>query len=262
MIRRLLAVAAIFVCVTSPLSAQSLDDLVEKAKFIFAGDVVKLNASTLPTVPATPKTAVVRVTDVLTGDELLTALVGQEITVEMLQPAVVEKTVFFTNVVVYGNSVEVVELAHQPVGDGGAAAMRARIAEALRRNKERGLLARIQNAERVVAGKVDSVRRTGNAQRRSEHDPMWATAVIKVSSVLKGLREEQVEVLFPTSNDEMWVDAPRFAQGQSGVWILRRERHERGVPRPIGVLTALQPGDFQPLSELARLRDLIAGKQR
>ena len=255
-------VAAILICVASSLSAQSFDDLVEKAKFIFAGDVVKLGATTLPTVPATPKTAVVRVTDVLTGDEILTALVGQQITVEMLQPAVVEKTVFFTNVAVYGDSVEVVELAHQPLDEGGPAAVRIKIAAALTRNKDRGLLARITNAERVIAGRVESVRRTGNSQRRSEHDPLWATAVIKVSSVLKGLQGEQVEVLFPTSNDEMWVEAPRFTQGQSGVWILRRERHDRGLPRAIGALTALQPGDFQPLSELGRLRDLITGKQR
>ena len=90
---------------------------------------------------------------------------------------------------------------------------------------------------------------------------MWATAVIKVSSVLKGMGEDQVEVMFPTSRDEMWAEAPRFAAGDTGIWILRRGKQERGMPRPTGALTALGAGDFQSVSELSRLRDLIAGRR-
>jgi hypothetical protein len=261
MLPRLFHITMVTVCLAAPLHAQSFDDLVDKAKFIFVGDVVRLNATTMPTVRATPKTAVVRISDVLTGEDLFGGFRGEEITIEMLQPDVLEKTVFFSNVAVYGNSVEVVELGHQALGDDDGAAVRAKLAAALKRIAEKAILLRINMADRVIAGRVESVRRVGNAQRRSEHDPLWAVATVRVSSVLKGIREEQVEIMFPTSNDELWTDAPHFKVGDSGVWILRRERHERGLPRPIGALTALAPGDFRSMAELSRLRDLLAGRR-
>ena len=243
------------------LGAQSLDGMVAKAKFIFTGDVMRLNASTLPTVPPTPKLAVVRITDVLSGEELFGAFPGEEITVEMLEPAELKKTVFFTNVAVYGNSLEVIELGHLPMGDDGVAEIRAKLAAARKRVAEQAILARMNTADRVIAGKVESVRRLGNAQRRSEHAPLWAIAVINVSSVLKGGGDDRVEVMFPTSRDELWAEAPHFEKGESGVWILRRGKHERGLSRPTGALTALAPGDFQPMSELSRLRALIGGRR-
>lgn len=261
MLPRALRVSLFALCLALPLRAQTFDELVEKAKFVFVGDIVRLGATTMPTVPATPKTAVVRISDVLTGEDLFGAFEGEEITIEMLQPAKLEKTVFFTNVAVYGNSVEVVEVGHESVSEEQLAALPARIAAALKRVAEQAILARMNGADRVIAGRVESVRRVGNAQRRSEHDPLWAMAVIKVSSVLKGSREETVEVLFPTSGDELWVEAPRFKPGDIGVWILRRGKHERGVPRPIGALTALAPGDFRSIGELSRLRELLARRR-
>jgi hypothetical protein len=60
----------------------------------------------------------------------------------------------------------------------------------------------------------------------------------------------------------MWIDSPKFEAGQSGIWILQRKQKERGWPlmREPG-LTALDPLDFQPQSQLDRVRELL-GRQR
>lgn len=223
------------VCLAVPLQAQpaDFDELVKKARFIFIGDVVRLGSSTMPTIPPTAQTAVVRVRKVLTGEELLGGFEGREITVVMLQPSRLERAAFFTNVTVYGESLAVEEVA--PGRAGASETLASEIAAARRRNADRELEARKSSAALIVSGRVVEVR-VPTGRPRSEHDPMWGVAVVQVERVLKGEAGALVEVVFPTSNDEMWRRAPKFTPGDAGVWILHR--HEQGW-------TALDPRDFQ-----------------
>jgi hypothetical protein len=84
--------------------------------------------------------------------------------------------------------------------------------------------------------------------------------VVKVHEVLKGKAPDQgIAVLFPTSLDELWIDSPKFAPGQTGVLILQRNQQEKGwsVLRVPG-LTALDPLDVQPVEMLDAIRRIIA----
>jgi hypothetical protein len=105
-------------------------------------------------------------------------------------------------------------------------------------------------AVRVVYGRVDRVVDSSAVDPRdSEHNPQWQVATIRVRETLKGSPASTVDVWFPASRDVMWVDAPRFAAGQEGIWILQSG--------PLaGRLTALGRWDFQPAAELPRLRRL------
>jgi len=234
----------------------SFDDLVRMAHFIFVGDVVKLGATTMPSVAPSANTAVVHITDVLTLEPMFGAFRGRDITVELREPQRFEKTLFFTNIAVYGKSLDAVELAHQPAERSGDA-LRGDIRAAEQRNVDRAVRDRVARAEIVVSGTVTDVRPL-KAVPQSEHDPLWAVALVRVDAFLKGQGPSELEILFPTSNDEMWMESPKFKPGDSGVWILQRDQKEKGFPRLRRPgLTALDPLDFQPRSALPRLRTLV-----
>jgi hypothetical protein len=253
----------IAIILTFPLYAQqpSLDDLVRTAHFIFIGDVVKLGSTTMPSVAPSANTAVVRVQDVLTLEPMFGAFRGRDITVELRDPQRFEKTLFFTNIAVYGTSLDAIEIAHQS-SDGSAEAARSAIRAAEERNLDRAISARMARAEIVASGHVIDVRGVQKRMPDSEHDPMWAVALVKVDAFLKGEGPSTLEVLFPASRDEMWIDSPKFKPGDTGVWLLQRNQQEKGFPKMrLAGLTALDPLDVQPLAALAHLRELL-GRQR
>jgi hypothetical protein len=245
-----------------PAEAQerSLDDLVQGAHFIFIGDVVKLGSSNMSSVTPTVRTAVVRVAEVLTLEPMFGGFRGREITVELLQPERLEQTLFFTNIGVYGSSLEAIEVAHQSA-ERGADTIRRDIRAAEERNVDRAIVQRIARAAVVAAGKVTEVAPLQRSMPQSEHDPLWAIAFVTVGTYLKGDGPNTLQVLFPTSTDEVWIDSPKFKPGDDGVWILQRDQQEKGFPklrRP--GLTALDPLDFQPIAALPHLRELLQQK--
>jgi len=125
--------ALIAIILTFPLHAQqSLDDLVRTAHFIFIGDVVKLGSTTMRSVAPSAKTAVARVQDVLTLEPMFGDFRGRDITVELRDPQRLEKTLFFTNIAVYGTSLDAIEVAHQSTDSADRARSEIRAAE--RRN--------------------------------------------------------------------------------------------------------------------------------
>lgn len=217
--RRWISVVLV-VWVAVSLQAQELDALVERAKFIFVGEVVKLGSSNLPSVAPSASTAVVRVRKVLTGEALLGGFAGREITVTMQQPSRLADAVFFTNVVVYGDTLAAEEVAPASAGEVPD------IAAAQRRNAERALEAKKARAAVIVTGRVIEVRPL-QTRPMTEHDPLWAVAVVQVGKVLKGSAGPTVEILFAASHDEMWRKSPKFAVGDTGTFIL--VRGERGL---------------------------------
>jgi len=53
----------------------------------------------------------------------------------------------------------------------------------------------------------------------------------------------------------MWHKSPKFAEGQTGVWLLHR--NQSSLPAVKDQLTALNPLDFQDQTQLEHLRALI-----
>jgi hypothetical protein len=143
--------------------------------------------------------------------------------------------------------------------------MRKEFDEARLRLADESLQLRINLAQLVIVGKVEKTApapKHGARTPITEHDPDWWEAVIKVESVEKGQHKGPATILFPKSVDVAWSQSPKFQPGQDGIWILQRDQKERGWPvlrRP--GLTALDPLDYQPPSELDRIRGFLTRKR-
>jgi hypothetical protein len=251
----------------TPAQTQNAESLARQARYIFRGKVEKLRASNLKALPATDKTAVVLVREVLSAPPTLNNFTGQRITVQLAKadsPRAGQEAIFFTNGWLYGETLAVIEVAHLSprlkTDD-----VRKQIGGVRDRMNDEKLSSRIDKAELVIVGRVtsaqplDSVDTQREGPRRSEHYPEWWQATIEVESFDKGQSPtREVVILFPNSMDEMWLLSPKFKPGDSGVWILQRNQTERGFPifRKPG-LTALDVLDFRPLAERDRVRRLI-----
>jgi hypothetical protein len=246
-------------------TASPLEALVSNSRFIFRGTIARLRAGTMPAVPISDNTAIVRVDEVLQAPSMFADQNGRDITVQLADGSrrnrEGQQAVFFTNGWLYGDSIAVVEVGRLPPKQGGAR-LRQQIADANRHIAEQALMDRIDPTALIVAGRVVESRPAPEQERRgpiTEHDPDWWEAIIQVESVEKGSYPETfLPILFPNSTDEMWIDAPKFRQGDEGVWLLRQDQQEKGWPttRRSGY-TALNPRDFQPTHRLEQLRALI-----
>src|SRR5262249_44991417 len=150
--------------------------------------------------------------------ETLAGFKGKEITVRLRQPnsaTVGEQAVFYTNGWIYGQGLAVVEVGRADAARANQ--LRPQITAALEKNRDKDLQERLARADLVVAGKVTATRPHGqtDATPQSEHDPQWWEATVAVDApVLRGNAGATVTVLFPSSKDEMWTDAPKFQPGQ------------------------------------------------
>jgi len=229
-----------------------------KANFVFEGTIKKLNAATMPEVPLSNRTGIVRIDKVIDGPPDLTGFLGQEITVELssTRPARAgQRMLFHTTGWIFGASVAVRSLREESI-EVGAAERRAPAAQP----------AHSSQADVVVSGKVIDVRTPadkGASRQRTtklpspitEHDPVWHEAVIQVKDVLKGQKTaKQVTVRFPDSSDVMFHDVPKFEVGQEGYFMLHKREAMKSAGRTqksksADTYFALDAEDFQPFEK-------------
>ncbi|HEY6254153.1 MAG TPA: hypothetical protein VI685_29725 [Candidatus Angelobacter sp.] len=247
-----------------------INEYVRDSQFVIAGRVEKTGATTMSIVPAAPNTGVFKIDQILHGPSVLSGFAGKEITVIFQESGTVnagESAVIFATSWLYGESLAVIEVGRTELRE----IMRDEINDAYRRLDDERLLERIVAAELVIAGKVvKSEPAPEEIQRRmpiTEHTPLWWVAEIQVAAVLKGHHEsKRIIIVFPSSTDVTWHDAPKFKTGDAGIWILQRNQQERGWPMMrVEGLTALHPLDFQPPERRSHVQALIrrgSGKER
>jgi len=259
--------------------ATKLSAQAKEARFVFKGTVQKLKAATMREVTADARTAVVRVDEVIHAPEVLSQYAGQDITVIVSGNKKLKKgqqSVFYTNGVLFGDSVAVESVDHQDL-DKMASAMAVASADPVKNLTNRDVQQRFESADVVVSGRVISVRMpsdlvaarathgaNGNSNGAvSEHDPDWRIGEIQVDQVHKGNhRGKTAEVRFPSSSDVMWHDAPKFRTGQEGFFILHKSARETVAARHAptqdpGEYVAFHSADFQPFDEADAIRNLI-----
>ena len=246
------------------MASDAVPRLLEQSQWVIEGTVQKVGASTMSEVPASANTFVVKVDGIIHGPPEFADHRGREITLYSESPqglAVKRSAVFFTRSWLYGQSLAVIEVGRIPKGRGETVARNVKAAE--QAHADRRLAERIAKASLVVAGEVADTKQGPELKQpiETEHHPEWATAVFKVGDVLKGQpRGSTVDVVYPKSLDELWIDSPKLEPGTTGILILQRNQKEKGwtVMRVPG-LTALDPLDHQPLEELDRVRRLAEG---
>lgn len=250
----LLSVVALTFCLTTLSAAQvDNDEAARQSTFIFRGTITHLRSTTMPEVAASGNTIVVKVEEVMQAPPFLSNAVGKEITIYTPNPegtSIGGEAIFFTRGWMIGDGIAVQEISRQDARISSVAPTRVAAASQTARNQE--LLERIKGADLVIFGRVTSVRPSPDQiQLITEHDPQWQEAVVEISETLRGSSpQKSVRVLYPGSQDVMWVGVPRFKPGQEGILVLRRWQKTEAY-------TALDPLDFQPRDQLDRIKGLI-----
>lgn len=260
-------------------TGSSPDALAQEARFVFKGTVQKLKAATMREVQVTERTAVVRVDEVIQAPEALSHYAGQNITVQLAGKKKFKKgqqAVFYTNGLLFGESVAVQAIDHHDI-EKLPAALAVASGEPTKNLAARDIQARFSSADVIVSGRVTSVRVPSDVVAAkaagavdptavghiSEHYPDWRIGEIQVDQVHKGSHKAKTaEVRFPNSQDVMWHDAPKFHAGQEGFFILHKSEKEKVAAKAAptedaGEYVALNAVDFQPFDESGGIRNLI-----
>jgi hypothetical protein len=234
--------------------------MVRQSGFTFEGTVVATGQST-PTVPREDATMVVRVDKVLEALPPLGDAPGLEVTVRgtSAQPMKVgEHAIFFTYLYTAGKTLGLQEVGALPGEAAATDGARARILQARVQIEDQAIAARLRTASLVVLGVVVDPRPADPAHARdSEHDPMWWRAPIKVEAVLAGpAQRAPVIATFASSDDTVWVTAPKLRAGQRGVFLLQPPARLPDGFRADGAFV-LDPLDVRPPEEAQRIRGLL-----
>lgn len=227
----------------------SVSRLSRQSRFVFTGTVEREGSSSLALLPGTRMTAVVRIERIHHAAPALRNQTGQEVTIlfaEGATPVVAhQRSVFFTNPVLYGETLGVREIGHIEAPNDLEALhdLVARMNEEGRDNEVRRHLA---SADAVVFGRVIGRRPADpSAVPASEHDPQWHIATIRVIRSLKGDLDGEIDVRYPSSRDIRWYRVPKPEEGQEGVFVLHRDGQRAGDVE----LALVDPDDLLPVGE-------------
>jgi hypothetical protein len=229
---------------------------VRRSGFIFQGTVKAIGESTASIVRE-QNTAVVSVDRVLESLPPAGNQTGRDVTVRLRRPGEMrpgQKATFFTYVYAGGTSLGLEEVGILPAEDPRS--LEDRIRAARQTLADEALKARLQSADLVVVGVVGDPRPTDDALNpRSEHDPLWWRASIRVTSFEKGRASTaQVAVNFATNFDYLWALAPKLKAGETGIFLLHSDREKQYRVSGYFLIDQL---DALPTSELERVRRLL-----
>jgi hypothetical protein len=239
-----------------------LDAQVRMAPFIFTGRILKPEGSTVAQVAGQAGVGVVRVDAVLRSPAVLGQLEGRSITLRFADGKPTKpgtRAMFFASSWVYAEGLAVVEVGRAAVPKD-IRQTRALITAAELRVSDEPLLQRLRQALLVVTGRVELTRQppVDESHARSEHDPLWQIAEIAVERTEKGaLREPRLEVSFPSSLDEYWLDVAKLVPGQKGIFILHKEANKKRTKFPAPAPALMHALDFQPTNQIERVRLLL-----
>jgi hypothetical protein len=251
--------------------------LVKQSSIIFTGTVSQLAATSFAGVPKSAQTIVVRVDSVLKKPAAVSLKKGDNVTVEVKDPAAFQEgtqATFYTDGWMFGSGVAVKELGHEIVPSSGTAGAAGTgqtiIAQVQQEINDEDLQRRVATADFVVVGRITDVHQwtvpksIAARYRTSEHSADWHEAVLQIQSILKGpkVKGNKMIVRFPQSRDVAWVSAPKFEKKQQGIFILKKDQVSGDATASLSgytvdAYTCLTPGDWLPMSEEARVRSLL-----
>lgn len=261
---------------TLPNSATSQDRTItqKQASIIFRGTVEKKGEVSFKGVPASNRTVVVLVEQVIQKPPAVSFSEGDRVTVDALNAAALSTGstyIFYANGWIYGAGVAVREIGHEtfPAHAAEKAATQSGANRTQNEISDSELRSSLEVADTVVIGTVSAVHpwnppvAVATRPRISEHAAKWQEAIIKVETTLKGAPEvHEVVVRFPGTWDLAWASIPKLLPGQSGTFILQKDRIT-GAPmatlqnKSVSALTALKAADVLPVSEAPRVRSLL-----
>jgi len=269
--------ASLFASNSLPQATNNPAALAKQSSITFVGTVSQLAATSLAAVPKSSQTIVVRVDSVLKKPVAVSLKKGDTVTVEVKDPAAFQEgtqATFYTEGWIFGSGIAVKELGHAapPTGGtpGAAETSEKPVVQDPSQITDQDLQRLLSSCDFVVIGRVTDVHQwvipksAAPRYRTSEHSANWQEAVLQVQSVLKGpkVKKNKIVLRFPLSRDVAWVNAPKFENGQQGIFILRKDELSGASVGgyKADVYTCLNPGDWLPMIEEARVRSLLKNR--
>jgi hypothetical protein len=237
--------------------AESVTRMARDARFIFTGTVETPAASSVGILAGNPNSKVVLVEHVHRAAPTLQGQAGQRVTVLLAEETGASgRRVFFTNPMLYGETVAVKELGSVEAPEA-TDEVHSLITALSEETKTEELRQHLASAEAVLHARVLSRHRVSQATAAtaSEHDPDWWAAVIHVITSLKGGHEGDIAVRYPHSRDVRWHAVPKPHEGQEALFVLHRD----GIKLGEATLALIHPGDLLSADarELRRVRSLL-----
>lgn len=120
---------------------------------------------------------------------------------------------------------------------------------------------RFSGADVVVIGEFGIIEKYLLLPEKQKAD--WRVATFHVQQVLKGsidvFNQAWTQIYFPNSWDDGWGNSPKFSTSQKGILALRNVNKSIDLYEyDHDAKTALDFYDFQPLSELEYIKNLLA----
>lgn len=233
-----------------------------KSDFIFRGQIRILHTSTIDS-PDAEEMGVVRVTDIIQSPQNLAGSRGRDVTVrfsDIGSMSVADDLLLFTTIAFLGDEIGLTELASQPWDETRltAAALQEDLVQTMKEHEANVLREQVRASDVVVLGTVmRTTPRKAEVGRDTEHDPQWTEAIVQVEEQMQGDPAETVSFLFSASNDVAWFAAPKFNEGDRGVFMLKT--HEN-VTHAKNVLAVIHKTEFRTdRTEIDRVRELARG---
>jgi len=272
-----LALACGAAAIAAAAQPDPMTDLASRSSIVVLGTVVRVGASEEPLLPATNATAVIKIEKMLAGADLVGDQSGGTATVILKAPQTIKvgaRAYFFGNPRLAGKTLTFADEGEIPAGQQLAAAVPPALAAGLQRRSDQPLRERLAIAALVFRGTVQSVRALESEvpgaprELRSEHDPEWRAAIVRVDSALRGTQNgATVTVIFPNSRDIMWFNVPKPKEGEQWVFLGHRpQEDETRLLRNEGVLRFAQdqsavvvshPFDVLPSADEGRVGRVI-----
>jgi len=187
------------------------------------------------------------------------------------------RAIFFGNPRFIGKTITIADEGEAAAPGDGAAAMQA-LAPALQERSDAPVLARLNIAQTVFRGTVESVHpmevapQDKKSELRSEHDPDWQVAMVRVASSVRGAEKGSViPVVFAASRDIMWFNSPKPKAGEEKLFVAHRpQESEASLLRAASVSSFIEkehpvfvtdPFDVLPPSDEKRVAELLKKKE-
>lgn len=205
-----------------------LDKLVPGSSLIFKGEVVLLK--TLTTDESNVSNAgVVNVSEIIEAPNSFPDTKEMQLTVrfsDIKQIKIGDRRMFFTEPYWIGEAIGVTEIGS--ITNSNPLYEDKNIISYIKqaRDKQDDAVVRkfIDTSNLVVSGKVVSIEiPNSEPMMGTEHDPEWREAEIEVEEMMKGDMEgTRVKVLFASGKDVLYHLAPKFSEGDEGIFIVQQ----------------------------------------
>jgi hypothetical protein len=213
-------------------SVEELAKSVPPSSLVFKARIVALHTNTTGEEDVS-NTGVATVTNVIDAPDMFKDMSGQQVTIRFSDIGKMktgEERMFFAEPYSIGESIGVQENASAGKGDKlyEDTAIAAHVQLAKKNHEDEEIRKLANESKFVVLGKVTKI---SEPEKKtivgSEHDPGWREAEIEVGETIKGKVEgKTIKLLFASSNDVMFFNAPKFKVNDEGVFIIGQSDNE------------------------------------